>query len=102
MSDYLIHIEDDKFSSEDYAFLIKNAIPDLSVITISNLPAFIAILPELRSFPPAAILLDLMIPIGDIKEEYPEIDYTDLEGGLACIKLLAEHESTSKIPIIII
>jgi two-component SAPR family response regulator len=43
-----------------------------------------------------------MIPIGDIKEEYPEIDYTDLEGGLACIKLLAEHESTSKIPIIII
>ena len=102
MSDYILIIEDDPYFSEVLKSIINDKLPNVGVVTINKLSLFVSVLPVLKSFPPVAILLDLMISIVDLKEQYPEIKYSDLEGGLSCIKLLNEFELTSMVPIIII
>ncbi len=100
--DYLLFIEDDKFLQEDLTYFLTSEFTELDCVTISNVSEFITRLDEFRSHPPVAIILDIMMPIGDAQVKYPDIGYTELDGGLICLKLLQQHESIARVPVIVV
>ena len=102
MSNYILFVEDDTYFSEVLEASIEAEMPNVRVVTINELSVFVGVLEKLKAFPPDAILLDLMISTGGLKKNYPDIEDSDLKGGLSCINILNKFESTSKIPTIII
>ena len=100
--DYILFIEDDPYIRDDLTFFLENEFPELECKAMTGVTEFISHLDKLMTHPPIAVILDIMMMIGDAGVKFPDIAYTELDGGLICLQLLQQHNSTAQVPVIVV
>ena len=107
----VIVVEDDIWESDYVKALIQKAYPSVGVEQLYSEAEFHQGMPGIVANPPAALVLDIALPLGNIDVEQLGPNVSDIEGegrdaiaynaGLRCLKLLRQNAATRNIPTIL-
>jgi|GEM_PF-2377186 hypothetical protein len=103
----VVLLEDSYLDVESIANDIRRSFSDATVIHISTESEFREHVPSFAQNPPDLFVLDVMVRWADLRQDMevsPPVDVANegyYRAGIRCQKLLAEHEVTSEIPVIL-
>lgn len=108
----VVLVEDDRWESNYVKGLIEKAFPSRATVEQLYTEAdFHSAMKWIRAQPPAVVIMDIALPLGDIDLSNLGVDASDVEGdgkdavgykaGLRCLRLLREAPETRQVPVIL-